>query len=167
MASLLQQVHEKWHQAGEAILEVIQDSNPPSGAATPNLTSKMFSSVTKNGKVASIDADIVDSETKSQHMTTDFGVAVPEAAANSWLRVVDKNREGPMLLEDSISRERIHRFDHVSSQFPTYPLLRYRHSNYSRYRNVFPNESSMHVVLVPLATSNSKSPPNNSHLHQS
>jgi len=67
-----------------------------------------------NSKVASIKGDIVDGHIKSQKMTTDFGVGMPEAAANAWLKVVDNDagKQGPMLLEDSIARERIHRFDH-------------------------------------------------------
>ncbi|EPS42548.1 hypothetical protein H072_3470 [Dactylellina haptotyla CBS 200.50] len=92
MASIMEQVHDKVLQAGNAI----QDS-----------------AAFGNAKIASIKADIVDGHTKSQNMTTDFGVRLPESASNSWLRVVDDNgREGPMLLEDSIAREKIHRFDH-------------------------------------------------------
>ncbi|KAF3925362.1 Catalase-3 [Dactylellina cionopaga] len=91
MSSLLEKVHDKVSQAGDAI----QDS-----------------ATFGNSKVASIKADTVDGHAKSQKMTTDFGVGMSEASANSWLRVVEGDRQGPMLLEDSIARERIHRFDH-------------------------------------------------------
>jgi len=93
MSTIMDKVHDKITQAGDAI----QDT-----------------ATFGNAKVASIKADIVDGHVKSQKMTTDFGVPVPETAANAWLKVVDSEsgRQGPALLEDSISRERIHRFDH-------------------------------------------------------
>ncbi|KAF3941545.1 Catalase-3 [Dactylella cylindrospora] len=93
MSGIMEKVHDKITQAGDAIHD---------------------SAAFGNGKVAAIKNDIVDGHVKSQKMTTDFGVPIPETAANSWLRVVDNEagRQGPMLLEDSISRERIHRFDH-------------------------------------------------------
>ncbi|EWC43540.1 catalase-1 [Drechslerella stenobrocha 248] len=92
MASIMEKVHDKMAQAGDAIQDSATFGNP---------------------KVANIKSDIVDGNSQSQKMTTDFGVGISEAAANSWLRVVDEaGRQGPMLLEDSISREKIHRFDH-------------------------------------------------------
>ncbi|KAF3928042.1 Catalase-3 [Arthrobotrys entomopaga] len=92
MSTVMEKVHDKLSQAGDAI----QDS-----------------SLLSNAKVASIKTDMVDGHAKSQKMTTDFGVILPEPASNAWLRVVDsEGRQGPMLLEDSIGREKIHRFDH-------------------------------------------------------
>ncbi|KAH8430287.1 catalase 1 [Aspergillus melleus] len=46
----------------------------------------------------------------AQHMTTDFGVKISDP--DHWLRVGDAKHNGPPLLEDSLAREKIMRFDH-------------------------------------------------------
>ncbi|KAI9044243.1 catalase-domain-containing protein [Aspergillus affinis] len=45
-----------------------------------------------------------------QHMTTDFGVKISDP--DHWLRVGDAKHNGPPLLEDSLAREKVMRFDH-------------------------------------------------------
>ncbi|KAI5855069.1 catalase [Durotheca rogersii] len=63
----------------------------------------------KNRKVADLDAVTQDVSPKDR-ITSDFGVK--EGNVDEWLRAVDQDKTGPALLEDSFSRERIHRFDH-------------------------------------------------------
>ena len=65
---------------------------------------------TKNKKLVDLEADTVDGTSKQQHQTTDHGVGVKDP--DHWLRVASEQRTGPMLLEDQIAREKIHRFDH-------------------------------------------------------
>ncbi|KAI1435765.1 catalase [Xylaria sp. CBS 124048] len=60
-------------------------------------------------KVAQMEAD-TSAVTKDDRITTDYGVKEP--TADEWLRVHHPEQTGPMLLEDSYARERIHRFDH-------------------------------------------------------
>lgn len=43
--------------------------------------------------------------TGSGRLTTDYGVK--QTTADDWLRVVDKDMTGPMLLEDPFARERV------------------------------------------------------------
>ncbi|KAI5807620.1 catalase-like domain-containing protein [Peziza echinospora] len=43
-------------------------------------------------------------------MTTDFGVNVDNT--DVWLKVAGSQRQGPMLLEDAVAREKLQRFDH-------------------------------------------------------
>lgn len=54
--------------------------------------------------------DTKDAMDKSYRLTTDYGVK--QSNTDQWLRVVNENRTGPALLEDSAGREKIHRFDH-------------------------------------------------------
>ncbi|KAF9892334.1 catalase A [Aspergillus nanangensis] len=60
-------------------------------------------------KKPDLDRDTVELSNKHP-MTTDHGLKI--ADTDHWLRIVDKNRIGPGLLEDSIAREKITRFDH-------------------------------------------------------
>ncbi|KAL2786346.1 catalase-like domain-containing protein [Aspergillus keveii] len=64
---------------------------------------------TKNKKLVDLEADTVNAHTK-HHQSTDHGVAISDP--DHWLRVSNEQRSGPMLLEDQIAREKIHRFDH-------------------------------------------------------
>ncbi|KAI0200752.1 catalase [Astrocystis sublimbata] len=65
----------------------------------------------KERKIAQLDS-YSQSVTTGDRLTTDYGVKQPTAAPDEWLRVVRDGQTGPMLLEDSIAREKIHRFDH-------------------------------------------------------
>ncbi|KAF2766187.1 CAT2 catalase [Teratosphaeria nubilosa] len=54
-------------------------------------------------------------ETKNYHdpnnrITTDFGTV--QSNTDDWLKLANENKTGPMLLEDHMAREKIHRFDH-------------------------------------------------------
>ncbi|KAL4939676.1 hypothetical protein BDV06DRAFT_198365 [Aspergillus oleicola] len=64
---------------------------------------------TKNKKLVDLEPDTV-TQHSSQHQTTDHGVGITDP--DHWLRVSNEQRSGPMLLEDQIAREKIHRFDH-------------------------------------------------------
>ena len=68
------------------------------------------SNMNENAKVASMSHDIVDISDKNAGITTDHGVSV--ADTDNWLKVSNGRTVGPMLLEDQIAREKIHRFDH-------------------------------------------------------
>jgi len=43
--------------------------------------------------------------TGSARLTTDYGVKQP--TADDWLKVVDNDKAGPLLLEDPFARERV------------------------------------------------------------
>ncbi|RSM13104.1 Catalase-1 [Fusarium oligoseptatum] len=49
-------------------------------------------------------------KTTMSRITSDFGTK--QSNTDNWLRVNRKDQTGPMLLEDTFSREKIHRFDH-------------------------------------------------------
>lgn len=66
--------------------------------------------VTSNAKVADLKPDTVDVKDASPGLTTDFGVPVSDT--DTWLKVSNGQHTGPHLLEDTIGREKIHRFDH-------------------------------------------------------
>ncbi|KAI1384806.1 catalase [Hypoxylon trugodes] len=63
----------------------------------------------KGRKVADLDA-VSQTVSSKDRITTDFGVKMGNV--DEWLRVANEDKTGPMLLEDSHARERIHRFDH-------------------------------------------------------
>ncbi|KAH6606966.1 hypothetical protein Trco_006119 [Trichoderma cornu-damae] len=63
----------------------------------------------KGAKADQLAAHTVEPSKKSR-MTSDFGTK--QTNADDWLRVNSKDQIGPMLLEDSFGREKIHRFDH-------------------------------------------------------
>lgn len=66
----------------------------------------------QEGKVAQLEEGKVgmQSVTKDDRITSDFGVK--QGNTDDWLRITNEDRIGPMLLEDSFAREKIHRFDH-------------------------------------------------------
>ncbi|OTB01417.1 hypothetical protein M426DRAFT_64132 [Hypoxylon sp. CI-4A] len=63
----------------------------------------------KGRKVADLDA-VSQTVSPKDRITSDFGVKMGNV--DEWLRVANEDKTGPMLLEDSFARERIHRFDH-------------------------------------------------------
>ncbi|KAK2782084.1 hypothetical protein FQN52_001197 [Onygenales sp. PD_12] len=60
-------------------------------------------------KIADLAKDTADVHAPGPH-TTDHGMKVSNT--DNWLRVNSENQTGPALLEDQVSREKIHRFDH-------------------------------------------------------
>ncbi|KAH7329533.1 catalase-like domain-containing protein [Stachybotrys elegans] len=48
--------------------------------------------------------------TEDSRITSDFGTK--QNSTDDWLKVVNNDHTGPMLLEDPFAREKIHRFDH-------------------------------------------------------
>jgi len=90
--------------------------------------------------------------TSSGRLTTDYGVK--QTSADDWLKVVSQDKQGPMLLEDPLGRERIHRFDHEripervvhargSGAFGTFTLF----------------ESAEDVTFAPVLTDTSRETP--------
>lgn len=61
-------------------------------------------------KVADLAQDTKDVYDNSHRITTDYGVKQNDT--DDWLKVVNEDKTGPMLLEDPFAREKIHRFDH-------------------------------------------------------
>ncbi|KAF8845348.1 catalase-domain-containing protein [Paxillus ammoniavirescens] len=72
---------------------------------------KTFTTMTSTAKVADLQRDIQE-PLPHEPLTTDHGVKVSDT--DNWLKVIGLNGEqnGPMLLEDQIGREKVHRFDH-------------------------------------------------------
>lgn len=63
----------------------------------------------KSRKTAQLERDAV-TPTKDDRITSDFGVR--QGNTDDWLKMANEDKNGPMLLEDSFAREKIHRFDH-------------------------------------------------------
>jgi len=63
----------------------------------------------QGNKVHDLQRDIRKNDDKVR-MTSDFGVR--QGDTDDWLKVVNEDHTGPMLLEDTFGREKIHRFDH-------------------------------------------------------
>ncbi|KIJ68684.1 hypothetical protein HYDPIDRAFT_147131 [Hydnomerulius pinastri MD-312] len=67
--------------------------------------------MTATAKIADLQRDIKEPQAGEQ-LTTDHGLKISDT--DNWLKVIseDGKQNGPMLLEDQIGREKIHRFDH-------------------------------------------------------
>ncbi|KAL7626476.1 catalase 1 [Parahypoxylon ruwenzoriense] len=63
----------------------------------------------KGRKAADLET-VTQTVSPKDRITSDFGVKMGNV--DEWLRTVNQDKTGPMLLEDSFSREKIHRFDH-------------------------------------------------------
>ncbi|KAI1085516.1 catalase [Whalleya microplaca] len=61
------------------------------------------------GKISQLNG-VSQTVSEQDRITTDFGVK--QANTDEWLRIANDDQTGPMLLEDSFAREKIHRFDH-------------------------------------------------------
>ncbi|THH23105.1 hypothetical protein EUX98_g8072 [Antrodiella citrinella] len=81
-------------------------------AGVTGAVKQAFTATTESQKIADLQKNIVDPDKvpKGHTFTTDHGVPVRDT--DNWLRVTDGVGTGPSLLEDQISREKIHRFDH-------------------------------------------------------
>ncbi|KAK5627799.1 hypothetical protein RRF57_003514 [Xylaria bambusicola] len=105
----------------------------------------------KRAKTAQLDA-VTNAVSKDDRITTDFGVKEP--TADEWLRVTSKDKTGPMLLEDSYAREKIHRFDH--ERIPERVV-------HARGAGAFGNfrlfESAEDVTFAPVLTDTSRETP--------
>ncbi|KAH7041500.1 catalase [Microdochium trichocladiopsis] len=63
----------------------------------------------KGAKLAQLEHN-TQTVSKDDRLTTDWGVRQPQT--DNWLGVHTDDKTGPLLLEDSVAREKIHRFDH-------------------------------------------------------
>ncbi|KAI0181186.1 catalase [Hypoxylon sp. FL1284] len=63
----------------------------------------------KGRKVADLDA-VSQTVSPKDRITSDFGVKMN--SVDNWLGVTSEEKQGPLLMEDSFARERVHRFDH-------------------------------------------------------
>ncbi|KAI0914458.1 catalase [Ustulina deusta] len=105
----------------------------------------------KGRKIAQLDS-VTHTVSKNDRITTDFGVK--ELTADEWLRVSRDDKIGPMLLEDSYAREKIHRFDH--ERIPERVV-------HARGAGAFGNfrlfESAEDVTFAPVLTDTSRETP--------
>ncbi|KZF22125.1 catalase [Xylona heveae TC161] len=69
-----------------------------------------MSSATEGAKIADLKKDTIDVHDPNNRITTDFGVK--SSNTDDWLKASSGDKTGPMLLEDFVGREKIHRFDH-------------------------------------------------------
>lgn len=105
----------------------------------------------KGRKIAQMDS-VSTTVSNDDRITTDFGVK--QSTADEWLRVTSDNHTGPMLLEDSYAREKIHRFDH--ERIPERVV-------HARGAGAFGNfrlfESAEDVTFAPVLTDTSRETP--------
>ncbi|KAI0097646.1 catalase [Nemania sp. FL0031] len=105
----------------------------------------------KGRKIAQLD-EFSRTASKDDRITTDSGVK--QSTADEWLRVNRDDKTGPMLLEDSYAREKIHRFDH--ERIPERVV-------HARGAGAFGNfklfESAEDVTFAPVLTDTSRETP--------
>ena len=59
----------------------------------------------RSQKVNDLQKDLKDVHDKNWRITTDYGVK--QADTDDWLKVVNEDKPGPMLLEDPFAREKV------------------------------------------------------------
>ncbi|KAI0395303.1 catalase-domain-containing protein [Xylariaceae sp. FL0594] len=102
----------------------------------------------KIAQLASVTQDV----SRDDRITTDFGTKQP--TADEWLRVTSNDKIGPMLLEDSYARERIHRFDH--ERIPERVVHARGAGAFGRFKLY---ESAEDVTFAPVLTDTSRETP--------
>lgn len=75
-----------------------------------SITDKIGVSGPNDAKAADLATDIKDYQSRENRITTDYGVK--QSNTDDWLKASTGDHIGPMLLEDHMAREKIHRFDH-------------------------------------------------------
>ncbi|KAI2012638.1 catalase 1 [Ophidiomyces ophidiicola] len=75
----------------------------------PSHAKRAIPTIADNQKIRDLSQNTVNVY-GSATITTDHGTKVNNT--DNWLSVTDGNRTGPLLLEDQLAREKIHRFDH-------------------------------------------------------
>ncbi|KAI1111565.1 catalase [Nemania sp. NC0429] len=105
----------------------------------------------KGRKIAQLDS-VTRTLSKDDRITTDSGVK--QQTADEWLRVTRDDKIGPMLLEDSYSREKIHRFDH--ERIPERVVHARGSGAFGNFR-LF--ESAEDVTFAPVLTDTSRETP--------
>ncbi|KAF9229595.1 catalase-domain-containing protein [Gyrodon lividus] len=112
---------------------------------------KAFTAMTSTSKVADLQRDTQEPRA-GEHLTTDHGVKISDT--DNWLKVIGLNGEqnGPMLLEDQIGREKIHRFDH--ERIPE-RVVHARGAAAHGYFKVYDNRASKYTY-APVLTDSSR-----------
>lgn len=64
----------------------------------------------KGAKVVQLSNVTKDVHNKNARITSYFGVK--QSNTDDWLKIVNEDKTGSMLLEDLFAREKVHRFDH-------------------------------------------------------
>ncbi len=81
---------------------------------------KKMTSAEKGAKISQLD-EISQGVTKDDRITSDFGVR--QGNTDDWYRVTTNDTTGPMLLEDSFSREKVRQSFFGRVQFGMLTLL--------------------------------------------
>ncbi|KAK0747386.1 catalase-like domain-containing protein [Apiosordaria backusii] len=102
-------------------------------------------------KVADLQKETKEMTDKAR-LTTDYGVK--QTSADDWLRIVNNDKTGPMLLEDPFARERIHRFDH--ERIPERVVHARGSGAFGKFK-LF--ESAEDVTFAPILTDTSRETP--------
>lgn len=106
-------------------------------------------------KVADLTQDTKDVHDKSHRITTDYGVKQNDT--DDWLKVVNEDKTGPMLLEDPFAREKVR----INSLKPS-PMTSDGYRSTGLTTNVSPSVLSMPEAQAPTANSRSSSRPQTS-----
>ncbi|CAP68257.1 uncharacterized protein PODANS_7_4240 [Podospora anserina S mat+] len=102
-------------------------------------------------KVADLQKETKEMSDKAR-LTTDYGVK--QTSADDWLKIVNNDKTGPMLLEDPFARERIHRFDH--ERIPERVVHARGSGAFGKFK-LF--ESAEDVTFAPILTDTSRETP--------
>ncbi|KAK0711763.1 catalase-like domain-containing protein [Lasiosphaeris hirsuta] len=105
----------------------------------------------KGDKISDLSQDTKEMSEKDR-LTTDYGVK--QTNPEDWLKVVSEDKTGPMLLEDSFARERIHRFDH--ERIPERVVHARGSGAFGKFK-VY--ESAEDVTFAPVLTDTSRETP--------
>lgn len=79
------------------------------GATVQKAGEAVSSVMSSNKKTADMQPEMREPNTK-ESLTSDFGVK--SGNHDNWLSASTEDRQGPLLLEDNFSREKIMKFDH-------------------------------------------------------
>jgi catalase len=124
-------------------------------SAIKEAAQRAVKSVTATAKVADLESNTIYADSfKGPNLRTDHGVKV--ADTDNWLKVCTQTgNTGPLLLEDQISREKIHRFDH--ERIPE-RVVHARGTGAHGYFRVFDNRASK-FTFAPVLTDPTRTTP--------
>ncbi|KAH7883848.1 catalase-like domain-containing protein [Phlebopus sp. FC_14] len=116
---------------------------------------KVYAAMTSTTKVGDLQRDLQEPQVGDQ-LTTDHGVKISET--DNWLRVMGTHDKysGPMLLEDQIGREKLHRFDH--ERIPE-RVVHARGAAAHGYFKVFDDRKASKYTYAPVLTDPSRKTP--------
>lgn len=111
----------------------------------------------RSQKVIDLSHDTKDVHDKSWRITSDYGVK--QTNTDDWLKVVNEDKTGPMLLEDPFAREKVCLLSfHPSDRWRSVDMAR----SIALTTNAFQSVSSTRAERVPMASSRCLSLPQTS-----